>query len=73
MVSKEFTGRGVARALHDEILNSRPEQRATLLVEPDNTRAYRAYKNWGWSKVGTLQPSWPDAPVLHVLIRELRV
>ncbi|MFE2999764.1 GNAT family N-acetyltransferase [Nocardia sp. NPDC059246] len=71
MVCKPFTGRGIARALHDEILRTRPEERATLLVEPDNTRAYQAYINWGWSKVGVLQPSWPNAPQLDVLIREL--
>ncbi|WP_433566863.1 GNAT family N-acetyltransferase [Nocardia sp. CA-151230] len=71
MVAKPYTGRGIARALHDEILRTRPEERATLLVEPDNARAYRAYINWGWSKVGVLKPSWPNAPVFDALIREL--
>ncbi|MEV5833473.1 GNAT family N-acetyltransferase [Nocardia sp. NPDC052112] len=71
MVRSELTGRGIARALHDELLGNRPEQRATLLVRPDNTRAYTTYRKWGWSRVGTLKPSWPDAPTFDVLIRDL--
>ncbi|WP_063066425.1 GNAT family N-acetyltransferase [Nocardia violaceofusca] len=71
MVRKKFTGRGIARALHDELLSARPEQRATLLVRPDNDRAYRRYMRWGWSRVGTLRPTWPDAPKFDVLIRQI--
>ncbi|MGO4613147.1 GNAT family N-acetyltransferase [Nocardia sp. 2YAB30] len=72
MVCSEYTGQGIGRALHDELMGGRPEQRATLLVELDNTRAYERYKSWGWHRVGTLRPSWPDAPEFDVLIRELR-
>ncbi|MEV4129179.1 GNAT family N-acetyltransferase [Nocardia sp. NPDC049707] len=71
MVCSEYTGRGLARALHDELLGSRPERRATLLVEPDNERAYRAYRSWGWSRVGVSKPGWPDAPTFDVLIHDL--
>ncbi|MBF6207173.1 GNAT family N-acetyltransferase [Streptomyces gardneri] len=70
MVCAEYTGRGLARRLHDTLLGSRPERRATLLVEPENERAYRAYLSWGWSRVGVTKPSWPNAPTLDVLIRE---
>ncbi|OXR39782.1 hypothetical protein B7C42_08147 [Nocardia cerradoensis] len=70
MVRKKFTGRGAARALHDELLSDRPEQRATLLVRPDNERAYRTYTRWGWIRTGTLRPTWPDAPKFDVLIYE---
>lgn len=72
MVRKRFTGRGVARALHDELLADRPEQRATLLVRPDNHRAYDKYRRWGWYRVGTLRPGWPDAPLFDVLMRALQ-
>ncbi|MGY4101581.1 GNAT family N-acetyltransferase [Nocardia sp. R16R-3T] len=72
MVCTEYTGRGLARALHDELLGSRPERRATLLVEPDNVRAYRAYRHWGWNRVGISKPGWPDAPTFDVLTRDLR-
>ncbi len=69
MVCAEYTGQGVARAMHDELLGGRPEGRATLLVEPDNPRAYERYIRWGWRRVGYLRPSWPDAPRFDVLIR----
>jgi GNAT superfamily N-acetyltransferase len=71
MVCAEHTGRGLARALHDELLGARSEQRATLLVEPDNQRAYRRYRKWGWSRVGWLRPNWDDAPTFDVLMRDL--
>ncbi|MEV6323662.1 GNAT family N-acetyltransferase [Nocardia sp. NPDC051787] len=71
MVQAEFTGHGIARALHDDLLGRRPEQRATLLVQPDNRRAYDTYRRWGWARVGVLTPSWPDAPTFDALIREL--
>ena len=71
MVRQKWTGRGVAHALHDELLSTRPEKRATLLVEPENTVAYRAYTAWGWQKVAQLRPAWPDAPLFDVLILPL--
>jgi GNAT superfamily N-acetyltransferase len=71
MVIKEYTGQGIAHALHDELLRTRPERRATLLTEPDNTNAYRAYLRWGWRAVAKLRPPWPDAPTFDVLILPL--
>ncbi len=71
MVRRKWAGRGLAHALHDELLSHRHERRATLLVEPENDRAYRAYLKWGWSKVARLRPGWPDAPLFDVLIRPL--
>lgn len=70
MVRKKFTGKGIARSLHDELLHNRAEARATLLVRPDNTRAYETYLRWGWKKVGALRPDWPSAPRFDVLIYE---
>ncbi|MFC3963458.1 GNAT family N-acetyltransferase [Nocardia jiangsuensis] len=67
MVVKSHVGQGIARALHDQLLAARPEQRASLLVIPDNRRAYDRYRRWGWRRVGTLRPSWPDAPTFDVL------
>ena len=73
MVRSRFAGRGVAHALHDELLSSRQEKRATLLVEPENTVAYRAYTSWGWQHVAQLRPEWPDAPLFDVLMLVLPV
>jgi GNAT superfamily N-acetyltransferase len=71
MVRQVWTGRGIAHGLHDELLRTRPEKRATLLVEEDNKPAYRAYVSWGWQKVGRLRPAWEDAPTYDVLVRPL--
>ena len=71
MVIEDYTGRGFAHALHDELLRNRPEQRATLLAEPENVNAYRAYIRWGWHDVAKLRPPWPDAPLFDVLILPL--
>lgn len=71
MVSRERAGKGVAHALHDHLLSARPESRASLLVEPENTRAYRAYQHWGWRKVAQLRPQWDNAPTFDVLVLAL--
>ena len=71
MVIREQTGQGIAHALHDELLRGRREQRATLLAEPENVTAYRAYVRWGWRAVAKLRPSWPDAPTFDVLVLPL--
>jgi GNAT superfamily N-acetyltransferase len=71
MVRQSWTGLGVAHALHDALLDRRPESRATLLAEPENEEAYRAYLKWGWKALGTLRPGWPEAPTFDVLILDL--
>jgi len=73
MVRQAHTGQRIAHALHDELLSKRAEQRATLLVEPENTTAYRAYLHWGWQKLTQLRPGWPDAPIFDVLILPLPI
>ena len=71
MVFQDWTGKDIAHALHDQLLLSREEQRATLLVEPDNVHAHRAYLHWGWHKVAQLRPGWEHAPLFDVLILPL--
>ncbi|MFF0455448.1 GNAT family N-acetyltransferase [Nocardia africana] len=70
MVRREFTGRGIAHQLHDLLLRNRSETRATLLVRPENNRAYATYLRWGWKRAGKLRPEWPSAPHFDVLIYE---
>lgn len=71
MVRSAWRRRGYARALHDALLHDRPEERAILLVLPDNTAAQAAYRSWGWYKLGELQP-FDDAPVYDAMVRELQ-
>jgi GNAT superfamily N-acetyltransferase len=67
MVRAAWRRRGYARALHDALLRDRPEQRAALLVLPDNVPARTAYDSWGWYQIGELQP-FADAPVYDALV-----
>lgn len=71
MVHRDWSGQGIAHALHNRLLLGRAEQRATLLVEPDNVNARRAYLHWGWRKVAQLRPRWDHAPLFDVLILPL--
>ena len=49
-----------------------PEPRADLYVRKDNAPAQAAYKRWGWTKIGDVQPSL-DAPNFDELIIKLPV
>jgi ribosomal protein S18 acetylase RimI-like enzyme len=68
MVRSAWRRRGVAEALHEELVGGRPERRATLLVRPDNAPARAAYAKWGYRRVAELRPAWDDAPTFDVLV-----
>ncbi|MEV4691235.1 GNAT family N-acetyltransferase [Micromonospora echinospora] len=70
MVRKRWRRRGIARQLHDALIEEASEERATLLVLPDNVAAQAAYRSWGWQMIGELQP-FDDAPVYDSMILEL--
>ena len=70
MVVPDWQGKGIAHATHNELLSSRSEQRATLLVSEDNEPAQAAYARWGWRKIGKLQP-FPDSPHFDAMIISL--
>jgi GNAT superfamily N-acetyltransferase len=67
MTRQPWRGTGIARALHDEVLAERTEERATLLVEPENS-ARDIYTHWGWTKIGQQRPGWEGAPIYDSLI-----
>ncbi|MEV4488655.1 GNAT family N-acetyltransferase [Micromonospora coxensis] len=70
LVRAAWRRQGVARALHDDLVSSRPEERMTLLARPDNAPAQAAYRSWGWQTITRLRPGWPDAPLFDVLTRD---
>ncbi|MFE0421150.1 GNAT family N-acetyltransferase [Streptomyces sp. NPDC058953] len=50
-VRRSWQSHGVGRALHDAVLASRPENRATLATGPD-APVRSVYEGWGWGWVG---------------------
>ena len=73
VVRASWRRQGIAASLHDLILASRAEERATLTVRPGAMAAQHALRKWGWQKVGRIRSPAPDVPVLDVLVRELPV
>lgn len=65
--------RGIARAIHDALLDQPGLDRASLTVrpEPEAEPARRAYAKWGWRQVSRKQP-WPEAPVYDLLVLPLK-
>jgi hypothetical protein len=64
-------GSGTARAIHEELLAHRREQRVTLLVNPalSDGRLKAVYESWGYRQIGVQQP-FPDSPVFAVMMRD---
>ncbi|BCJ65711.1 GNAT family N-acetyltransferase [Polymorphospora rubra] len=70
-VRRSCRGRRVGRRLHDTLLAGRPEERATLTVQPTAVDTQVIYRHWGWRKVGQVEGG-PDAaaPVFDVYLRD---
>ena len=63
LVRAAWRRQGVARALHDELVGSRHQERMTLLARPDNGPAQAAYRSWGWQPSPAFDPAGPGTPV----------
>ncbi|TDC18526.1 GNAT family N-acetyltransferase [Streptomyces sp. 8K308] len=59
--------RGIARRLHDTVLNGASEQRVLLNARPDVPAAQAAYRSWGYRKVGEAHP-WDGAALHDVML-----
>lgn len=71
MVRHAYRRRGIAKALHNALIATRHEERACLLVLPENVAAREAYLAWGWYKIGDLRP-FDDAPVYDAMLLDLK-
>lgn len=71
MVRERWRRRGVAQALHAHLLTGRLEERVTLLVDPINDPARRAYEKWDYQLVGRIQP-FSDSPKFQAMVKQLR-
>jgi ribosomal protein S18 acetylase RimI-like enzyme len=71
LVRASWRRQGIGQTLHDLILRSRPEERATLTVPPAAAAAQSAFYNWGWRKVARTRDPGPGSPVSDVLVTAL--
>ncbi|MFE3866264.1 GNAT family N-acetyltransferase [Streptomyces goshikiensis] len=67
-----WRGIGLARRMHDALLDGRPEAHATLMVNPaaGDGKVMRLYEGWGYEEIGTVQPS-PESPWLVCMARPI--
>ncbi len=71
LVRSSWRRQGIGRSLHDLILASRHEERATLVVPPTATAAQTAFQNWGWRKIARTRNSDPGSAASDVLLTDL--
>ncbi|WP_338671811.1 GNAT family N-acetyltransferase [Streptomyces sp. SCSIO 30461] len=62
---------GIARRLHDALLDGTEAERVLLNVHPDSKAAMAAYRAWGYRKVGDTRP-WAGADLHSVMLLDLR-
>lgn len=69
LVRASWRRQGIGRALHDLLLDGRPEERATATVPPAATPAQTAFQAWGWRKIArTRQDSSPVSDILVIAL-----
>ena len=70
-VRQTSRGRGIGRRLHDTLLGSRAEERATLTVQPTAVATKQIYEHWGWRQVGQIEGGPTSAaPTFDAYLRE---
>jgi GNAT superfamily N-acetyltransferase len=71
LVRASWRRQGIGQGMHDLILASRAEERATLTVLPAATPAQNAFRSWGWRRVARTRGAGPGAPVSDILVAAL--
>ncbi|MDT0342074.1 GNAT family N-acetyltransferase [Streptomyces litchfieldiae] len=56
-VCRPWRGQGIARRLHETLLDGVEAERVLLNVHPDSTAARAAYRAWGYREIGEARPS----------------
>jgi ribosomal protein S18 acetylase RimI-like enzyme len=70
-VRPALRGQGIGHRLHDLLLGSRSEERATLTVQPTAVDTKRLYERWRWRQVGQIEGGQTAAaPVFDVYLRD---
>ncbi|MEU6482440.1 GNAT family N-acetyltransferase [Streptomyces sp. NPDC046887] len=70
-VRAAWRGQGIARRLHDALLEGAEAERILLNVHPDSRAAAAAYRAWGYRRVGEARP-WPGADPHEMMMLDLR-
>jgi ribosomal protein S18 acetylase RimI-like enzyme len=72
-VRQDYRKRGIGRALLDTLLANRPEERATLTVQPVATDTKTFYDHLGWQRLGTTKaPAGAVSPFFDVYLLPLQ-
>ncbi|MGW3828916.1 GNAT family N-acetyltransferase, partial [Streptomyces sp. NPDC005071] len=66
-----WRGQGVARRLHEALLDGINAERVLLNVHPDSKAASSAYRAWGYRKIGEARP-WEGPDLYDVMLLDLR-
>ncbi|MFD5061902.1 MULTISPECIES: GNAT family N-acetyltransferase [unclassified Streptomyces] len=66
-----WRGQGVARRLHEALLDGIKAERVLLNVHPDSKAASAAYRAWGYRKIGKARP-WEGPDLYDVMLLDLR-
>ncbi|MCX4671568.1 N-acetyltransferase [Streptomyces sp. NBC_01381] len=66
MIVDKVRGTGAAKAIHDELLRGRPEERATLLVEREHPKVRGLYEGWGYEWFAEVLP-FADSPLYDAM------
>ncbi|MFE5808653.1 GNAT family N-acetyltransferase [Streptomyces sp. NPDC056491] len=67
-----WRGQGIARRLHETLLESMQAERVLLNVHPGSRAASSAYRTWGYRKVGEARPWGTGADLHDVMLLDLR-
>ncbi|MCY0931885.1 GNAT family N-acetyltransferase [Streptomyces sp. H27-H1] len=67
-----WRGQGIARGLHETLLDGIEAERVLLNVHPASKAASAAYRAWGYRKVGEARPWGTGADLHDVMLLDLR-
>ncbi|MCY0937590.1 GNAT family N-acetyltransferase [Streptomyces sp. H34-S4] len=67
-----WRGQGIARRLHETLLDGIEAERVLLNVHPASKAASAAYQAWGYRKVGEARPWGTGADLHDVMLLDLR-
>ncbi|KOU62606.1 hypothetical protein ADK57_24675 [Streptomyces sp. MMG1533] len=70
-VRRPWRGQGVARRLHETLLDGIEAERVLLNVHPDSKAASAAYQAWGYRRIGEARP-WEGPALYDVMLLDLR-